>query len=345
MDKTILIVDDVEANRLILEDIIAGMGCQPLLAESGRQALEMVEEYSPQLVLTDISMPEMNGYELCRILKGNENTKQIPVVFISAFDHPEDIVEGLSLGGEDYITKPFVPEVIEARVGVYLRLSEAKHELMEMNRRLQVSVSEQLAQMEQEKKNILYAVANIVAKNADEDREYMERICKNCRVLAQGMQLSPLFEGRISDSFIDAIELAAMIRDIGNIGVPLEILKKKGELTDEEKAAMHTHTDIGAQFLRDLYVNSDYNEFIAVSADVIRRHHENWDGSGYPGGLAKDEIPLAAQIVSVVEEYCRLTADKSQDRQDALDIMRKDAGSKINPDIFEICNKISRQLC
>lgn len=345
MDKTILIVDDVEANRLILEDIIENMGCHPLLAESGRQALEMVEECSPQLVLTDISMPGMNGYELCRILKGSENTKQIPVVFISAFDHPEDIVEGLSLGGEDYITKPFVPEVIEARIGVYLRLNEAKLELMEMNRRLQVSVSEQLAQMEEEKKNILYAVANIAAQNADEDREYMNRVCKNCRVLAQGMQLSPLFEGRISDSFIDAIELAAMIRDIGNIGVPMEILKKKGELTQDERAVMQTHTDIGAQFLRDIYVNNDYNEFIAISADVIRCHHENWDGSGYPDGLAKDEIPIAAQIVSVVEEYCRLTADSSRGRQDALDIMRQDAGIKINPDIFEICNKISRQLC
>lgn len=345
MDKEILIVDDVETNRLILEDIIEGMGCTPLLAESGKQALEMVGEYSPQLVLTDISMPEMNGYELCKILKGNENTRHLPVVFISAFDHPEDIVEGLSLGGDDYITKPFVPEVIEARIGVYLRLNEAKQKLMEMNRRLQVSVSEQLAQMEQEKKNILYAVANIAAKNADEDKGYMDRVCKNCRILAQGMQLSPLFEGRISDSFIDTIELAALICDIGNIGVPTEILKKKGALTDEEQAVMRTHTDIGAQFLRDLYVNNDYNDFIVISADVIRHHHENWDGSGYPDGLAKDKIPLAAQIVSIVEMYCKLTADPSCGRQDALLVMQKDAGKKINPDIFEICKKISRQLC
>jgi len=156
MDAKVLIVDDVETNRMILEEIISGMGCLPILAESGKQALEMVQEHLPQLVLTDISMPGMDGYELCRILKGNEKTRNIPIVFISAFDHPEDIVEGLSLGGEDYITKPFVAEVIEARVGVYLRLQEARQELVEMNRRLKVSVSEQLAQMEQEKKNILY---------------------------------------------------------------------------------------------------------------------------------------------------------------------------------------------
>lgn len=345
MDKTILIVDDVEANRLILEDIIGGMGCEPVLAESGKQALALIEKCRPQLVLTDISMPEMTGYELCKILKSKENTKQIPVVFISAFDHPEDIVEGLSLGGEDYITKPFVPEVIEARVGVYLRLNEARQELVEMNRRLQVSVSEQLAQMEQEKRNVLYAMAHMAAKNANEKKEHLDRICKNCRILAQGMQLSPQFEGQISDAFIDTIELAAVICDIGNIGVPLEILRKKGELTGEERAILHRHTDIGAQFLRDLYVNNDYNDFILISADVIRHHHENWDGSGYPDGLSENEIPLAAQIVSVAELYSSLTADASVSREDALASMKKEAGRRINPGIFEICNKISRQLC
>ena len=111
----ILIVDDVETNRVILEEIIKDMGDIPILAESGAQALEMLAECKPQLVLTDISMPKMDGYELCRILKKNEATKDIPVVFISAFDSAKDIVEGFSLGGEDYITKPFIPEVIQAR--------------------------------------------------------------------------------------------------------------------------------------------------------------------------------------------------------------------------------------
>ena len=119
---TILIVDDIEMNRLILEDLIKGMGYSPLWAESGKEALALVEEAHPQLVLTDISMPGMDGYELCRILKAREDTKQIPVIFISAFDDPEDMVIGFTLGGADYITKPFVAEVVRARVGVHLRL-------------------------------------------------------------------------------------------------------------------------------------------------------------------------------------------------------------------------------
>ncbi|MCM1243343.1 MAG: response regulator, partial [Roseburia sp.] len=144
----ILIVDDVETNRLVLEEIIKDMGCQPILAQSGEEALTMAKEQLPALVLSDISMPGMDGYELCRTLKKDKNTKNIPIIFISAFDDPMDIVEGFLLGGEDYITKPFIPEVVQARVGVHLSLHEAKSELMEMNRRLQISVSEQLKQME-----------------------------------------------------------------------------------------------------------------------------------------------------------------------------------------------------
>ncbi|MCM1045151.1 MAG: response regulator [Candidatus Gastranaerophilales bacterium] len=342
--EKVLIVDDVEMNRLVLEEIIKGMGCTPILAESGQQALELVKSERPQLVLTDISMPEMDGYELCKILKSKEKTKNIPVIFISAYDDPQDIVGGLSLGGTDYITKPFIPEVVQARVGVHLRLYEANRDLMEMNRRLQVSVSEQLKQMEMEKKNILYALANIAAQNSDYEQEHVERLRNNCRVLAQGMQLSPLFEDKISDTFIDTIELAAPLCDIGYIGVPRDILRKKESLTAEEQQIVETHTDIGARLLSDLYVSNDYNDFISTAIDIAHYHHENWDGSGYPDHLQKEEIPLAAQIVAVVERYCTLTGGGDRGREEALEVMKEEAGVKFNPDIFQICHKISRQL-
>lgn len=340
----ILVVDDVESNRMILEEIIKNMHYHPVLAESGEQALEMMKECSPQLVLTDISMPGMDGYELCRILKGKEETKNIPIVFISAFDDPKDMIQGFRLGGEDYITKPFIPEIVQARVGVHLRLYEANQELIAMNRRLQVSVSEQLSQIEMEKKNILYALANLAAQNQSYAREHMKRLSHNCRILAQGMQLSPTFEDKISDTFIDTIELAAPLCDIGNIGVPMEILQKKGGLTEAESATLQKHTDIGAKLLADLQIGNDYNDFISISIDIARHHHENWDGSGYPEGLQREEIPLAAQIVSVAERYCVLTSEGMHSREDALEIMNREAGVKYNMDIFNICRKISRQL-
>ena len=148
----ILIVDDVEMNRLILEDIVKNMGCETIVAEDGEQALELAAKNRPHLILSDISMPGMDGYELCKVLKANKRTKDIPIIFISAYDDPKDIVVGLKLGGEDYITKPFIAEVVQARVSVHLHLYAAKRELMEMNRRLQISVDAQLKQMELEKR-------------------------------------------------------------------------------------------------------------------------------------------------------------------------------------------------
>ena len=121
----ILIVDDVEANRFILRDIIFDMGCQPVLAETGMQAIKMLQYMKPQLIILDIAMPDMDGYEVCNRIKERPDTKDIPIIFISAFDEPEDIVKGFSLGVSDYITKPFIPQVVKARVGMHLKLYEA----------------------------------------------------------------------------------------------------------------------------------------------------------------------------------------------------------------------------
>ena len=290
-------------------------------------------------------MPGIDGYELCKILKSDKRTRNIPIIFISAFDKPEDILEGFKIGGADYITKPFIPEVVQGRAGVHLRLHEANRELKEGNRRLQASINEQLKQLEQEKKNVLYALAAIAAENSCYRKEHVERLSKNCRILAQAMQFSPLFEEQISDTYIDTIELAAPLCDIGNLGVPWELLKKKGALSQEEMSLVKEHTVIGAKLLDDLHVDSDYNDFLSTAVDIAHYHHENWDGSGYPEGLEGSRIPLAAQIVSIVEVYCALTDKKSYSKEEALEIMDKEADVKYNSDIFKICRKISRQLC
>ncbi len=225
-----------------------------------------------------------------------------------------------------------------------MRLYKMTRKLRDMNRRLQISVNEQLRQMEQEKKNTLYALADIAARDLSYNKEDMERLRKNCRTLAQGMQFSPLYEEKISDTYIDTIELAAPLCDIGNIGVPTEILTKGEALTAEESALAKSHTSLGAKLLKDLHGSNDYNDFIAVSMDIANYHHENWDGSGYPEGLKGEEIPLAAQIVHIMSRFCALTGKEKQSREEALAVMRQEAGKIFSPDIFEICCRISRQL-
>lgn len=344
----ILIVDDVEANRFILRNIIVDMGYQPVLAENGVQALKIFPRCEPQLILLDISMPEMDGFQFCKILKDNPDTRDVPIIFISAYDDAEDIVKGFELGCEDYVTKPFIPEVIKARVGVHLKLSDATRNLSKMNRRLQASVDEQLKQMEQEKKNVLYALANAARENSLYEESHMERLKYNCQILAQAMQLSEVYGKIISDTYIEAISLAAPLCDVGNVAVPMEILQKESTLTPDEMEAMKRHTTTGAKILEDLSSKDDYNDFVRMAVEIAHYHHENWDGSGYPSGIKGNEIPLSAQIVALVGVYCALTEKRAYRAaytgEEALEIMQEGAGQKFNADIFRICKKISRQL-
>ena len=344
----VLIVDDVEINREILGEIVSDMGYETQLAESGIQALECIKERLPNLVLSDISMPEMDGYELCRRLKADVHTRDIPIIFISAFDKTTDIVKGFELGGGDYITKPFIPELVKARVNVHLKLYEATRKVTEANRHLQISVNEQMKQLEQERRGVLYALVDVAVKNSQYDEKYIERMRYNCSILAQSMQLSPLFSDVISDNFVDTVQLAAPLCDIGNIGISKDILQKKAALTEEERAIMRYHTKIGTKLLGDLKVSNDYNDFMQISMDITHYHHENWDGSGYPEGKQGNEIPLAAQIVAMSSMFCALTEERSfrrsYDKEEALEIMRQEAQQKFNPDIFNIFCKVARQL-
>lgn len=344
----ILVVDDVDTNRFVLRDIIHEMGYQPVLAENGVQALKIVNRIRPQLIILDIAMPKMDGYELCKLMKENPDTRDIPIIFISAFDDPSDVVKGFDLGGEDYITKPFIPKEVKARLRLHLRLYDTNSQLVEMNRRLQTSVSEQLHQLEMEKKNVLYALIRVARENACYDENHMERLSYNCRVLAEAMQLSAEYGHLISDSYIDTIELAAPLCDLGNVAIPTELLQKKGSLLPEEVEVIRTHAAIGARILQDIKATGDYNDFLEMSIDIAWYHHENWDGSGYPCGRKGDEIPLAAQIVSAASAYCAMTENRayrdSYHIEEALSMMEADAGKKFNPDIFRIIRKIYRQL-
>ena len=344
----ILIVDDVETNRFILRDIIAEMNYQPILTENGLQALKLVQHMKPQLIILDIAMPGMDGYEVCKRIKENPELRDIPIIFISAYDHPEDVVTGFEYGCDDYITKPFIPEVVKVRVNMQMKLHEAARRMSEMNRQLQASVQEQVKQIEKERRSVLYALLRVARENAYYEETYMERLSYNSRRLAEAMQLSAEYDDVISDSYIDMIELAAPLCDLGNMAVPTNILQKRSELTPEENKVMRTHTTIGADVLRDVAAAGNNNNFIQMAIEVANYHHENWDGSGYPNGLKGNEIPLSAQIVGLVGSYCALTEDRTYrdaySELKAWDIMEQDSIAKYNPELFRILKKISRQL-
>ena len=344
----VLIVDDVETNRFILRDVISEMGNYPILAENGLQALKIVQHIKPQLIILDIAMPGMDGFEVCRKLKDNLLTREIPVIFISAYDEPADMVKGFEIGCEDYIVKPFIPEVVKARVGAHLKLHEINDKLKEMNRKLQVSISQQRELVEKERRRVLYALLRVARENACYDKLYMERLRCNCRILAEAMQVSTRFGHLITDHFIDIIELATPLCDLGNLAIHTSILQKQEPLQEQEKEIIRTHTSIGARILQDIEALGDENGFIHMAEEIAHFHHENWDGSGYPKGVKEEQIPLSAQIVAVVSGYCALTEKRvyreAYSKEKALELMENESGEKYNPEIFGILKKIVKQL-
>lgn len=346
----ILVVDDVEVNVIILEEIIQNMGYEALAATSVKQALELMrnENTLPQVILTDISMPDIDGFEFCAMLKKDPYTKDIPVIFISAMDSSADLSKGFELGAVDYIAKPFERVEVEMRINTHLKLYTLQRDLEENNKRLSLVVTKQMEKLRIEQKNIMLALARLVENKECASGNHHSNIAYNSRILAQAMQMSPVFEHLMTETFIDTIESSAGLHDIGKIMIPDSIILKKGPLTDEEYKIMKTHSELGAQTLMDIYEGMERNEFINLAIEIAYYHHENWDGTGYPKKLSGIEIPLAARIVRVVDVFDSMLGErayrKSLPLEDVLRFIEHDAGTCFDPEIVKIFLKIYRNF-
>lgn len=346
----ILVVDDVEVNVIILEEIIRNMGYEALAATSVKQALELMqnEKTLPQVILTDISMPDIDGFEFCTMLKKDPYTKDIPVIFISAMDSSADLSKGFELGAVDYIAKPFERVEVEMRINTHLKLYTLQRDLEENNKRLSLVVTKQMEKLRIEQKNIMLALARLVENKECASGNHHSNIAYNSRILAQAMQMSPVFENLMTETFIDTIESSAGLHDIGKIMIPDSIILKRGPLTDEEYKIMKTHSELGAQTLMDIYEGMERNEFINLAIEIAYYHHENWDGTGYPKKLSGIEIPLAARIVRVVDVFDSMLGErayrKSLPLEDVLRFIEHGAGNYFDPEIVKIFLKIYRNF-
>lgn len=343
----ILIVDDMENNRMILGDIVEDAGYTCMLASNGLEALKIIEQQLPDLVITDLHMPEMDGIELCETLKGDPMTREIPVIFTSA-DGITAVKEGFNKGGIDYIASPFYPDAVRARVELHLQLHDTRMELEEANRRLQASVKEQLKQIEREKKNMLYALARVARENAAFIPEHSDRIAYNCKTMAEALQLTNEYAGEISDTFVDTISWAAPMCDLGNVAIPGGILQKVDPLEDDERDTVREHSALGGMIIKDIMEFEENNDFLKMSYDIAMGHHEYYNGEGYPYGKKGNEIPLSAQIVSVVSAYCALTEERSYrpafEPADAVEMINKKSGTKFTPKLCEVLTMIYRRF-
>ena len=349
-DISILVVDDVEVNLIILEEIIKNMGYEALLAQSVKEALEIIEnrEQLPKVILSDISMPETDGFTFCSMLKNDPYTKDIPVIFISAMDTASDLSKGFELGAVDYIPKPFEKTEVEMRISTHLKIYNMQRDLEENNKQLNLVVARQMEKLRIEQKNIMTALARLVESKENVSGSHYKNILYNSRILAEGMQLSPKFEDEVTDDFIDTIESSAGLHDIGKLMIPDQILLKNAPLDEEERRVMCTHAELGAKTLNDIYEGVEKNDFVEMAIDIAWYHHECWDGSGYPKGLKGKEIPLSARIVKVVDVFDAMISERRYKKPIPLDqtlaYMQEKSGTDFDPDIIRVFMRIYRNF-
>ncbi len=345
----ILVVDDVNANLVVLTEMIRKAGYIARPVTSARQAVSAIEALLPNLILLDISMPEIDGFVFCSMLKKNTNTRDIPIIFITALHSVEDKMRAFELGAVDFIEKPFEVEEVIMRINTHLKMYKMQQELEVYNKKLYKIINDQMRKIYEGHKNVVEAMARVYSLGDIEKRKHMERVGYNSRILALSLQLSPKFKEQITNSFIDVIEKAALLHDIGMTSYDSKMLQKPISLmTKEEEVILKAHTMAGADVLTNiLELNAD-NEFIQMAIKIAMYHHERWDGNGFPSGKTGKEIPVSARIVAVVDNYDALLrgwgCEKSCTPEEGIEIINSGAGTLYDPDIIAVFDKVHNQF-
>ena len=338
--KKIMAVDDEVKNLALLEAILSPLGYEVETAQSGKEALAKVEASPPDMILLDIMMPDMTGYEVCKRLKAEESTQIIPVVMITALVDKESKVKGIEAGADDFLTKPVNKIELTARVKNLLKVKEYNDSIKGWSRMLQDKVVEQTALLKEsfeqlqgahtklEKAHLDTLIRlSVVAEYKDEDTaNHIHRMSAYARIVAENM--------RLSEDQVRLIIHASPMHDVGKIGIPDHILLKPGELTPEEWSIMKSHTLIGDRILTD----AD-DDFTKAGQVIALSHHEKWDGSGYPKGLKGEDIPLLGRITAISDVFDALTSKRpykaSMSNEKAFGIIEKSVGNHFDPGVGE----------
>jgi putative two-component system response regulator len=333
----ILIVDDSPANISIINEV-ARPFWRTRIATNGKKALELaLLEPKPDLVLLDIVLPDMDGYDICQALKANLETRDIPVVFLTAKTEEQDEALGFALGAVDYIAKPFSPPIVEARIRNHLMLQEARALLKNQNALLERKVAERTSELAQVRDATILAMASLAETRDNETGNHIRRTQSFVRALAMKLKTHPRFAPHLSDEDIELLYKSAPLHDIGKVGIPDAILLKPGPLTPDEFEIMKRHTVIGRDAILAAESKLDSaNSFLTLARHIAVSHHEKWDGTGYPQGLKGEEIPLSARLMALADVYdaliSRRTYKAAISHEKSLEIIADGKGRHFDPD-------------
>jgi len=339
--SSLLIVDDTPDNITVLTGVLSGI-YKIRAATSGSKALTIcLGANPPDLILLDIMMPIMDGFEVCKQLKNDVRLRDIPVIFISALTETLDKVKAFTSGGVDYITKPFEPEEVRARVATHLKLRSYQVYLEEL-------VNEKVREISESQLSTIFALARLSESRDHDTGAHLERVQSFCRILAETLCRNEKYRTEIDANFIRNISNASILHDIGKVSIPDAVLLKPGRLDAQEFSTMKTHTVIGENTLLEVTRLYPGNSFITMGAYVARSHHERWDGAGYPDGIAASTIPLAARIMAIADVYDALRSKRcykeAMNRDQAQAIIVQGQGSQFDPILVDVFKSIESEF-
>ncbi len=337
---TLLIVDDQPENLAVLADLLSGR--YPIrAARSGVQALRISGSAPrPDLILLDIMMPEMDGFEVLHRLRANPATREIPVIFVTALDDRQAEVQGLEAGAVDFISKPFLPAIVLARVATQLELKRARDRLRDENLWLEQEVNRRMEENAQIQEVSIRALAHLAEIRDLETGNHLLRTQGYVRALADRLRHHPRFAAILTDRYIEVLVRSAPLHDIGKVGIPDQILLKPGRLTPDEWEIMKTHAALGSDAIAWAEHSTPRRlEFLALAREIARWHHERWDGTGYPDGLSGEQIPASARLMALADVFDALVSVRVY--KDAIPypkaraIIDQGRGTHFDPDVVD----------
>ena len=333
----ILLVDDMPVNLRMLSDMLVLAGYHTRSARSGETALRAAIKQLPDLVLLDIMMPHMDGYEVCRRFKSDPSLAHVPIIFLSALGDTSDKVAAFAAGAVDYVTKPFQIDEVCARVHTHLHLRELQATVEAHTYRLEALVAEQVSEIMESHMATIFAMAKLAESRDDETGTHLERVQGFCGLLGEGVAANVT---ELDQEYVRHLVHAGPLHDIGKVAISDSILLKPGTLTAEEFEVMKTHTTMGAETLEAVRSGYPSNAFIAMGIEIARSHHERWDGTGYPLGLVREQIPLSGRIMAVADVYDALRSKRvykpAFSHDESFRIICEGSGTQFDPDVVGV---------
>ncbi len=348
--STILIVDDAPEYLTLLSSLLKEQ-YKVKIATGGKKALAIIAKIQPKpaLILLDIVMPEMDGYDVCRQLKNSVTTSSIPVIFLTAKTNAGDEEKGLQLGAVDFIQKPLSPSVLLARIKTHLRIKEAQDFLKIQNSILENMVKKRTLELTHSQHATIVAMGTLAEFRDPETSNHILRTQHYIKQLAFELSKHPDYNDYLSKNRIDVLFKSAPLHDIGKVGIPDSILLKPGKLTPEEFKIMKDHTHFGKSAINAAQKHLDKpNSFLAMSEQIAEFHHEKWDGTGYPKGLSGTDIPLSARFMAITDVYDALVSKRVYKipipHAKAVEIIKENSGTHFDPDLVAAFLNISDEL-